>query len=54
MKKFYEAPEMSIEIVDCADVVTSSDVVVPPTHAADCGVGAGAVDVDNFVSYEQF
>ncbi len=53
MKKFYEAPEMSIEIVDCADVVTSSDVVVEPTHAADCGVAAG-VDVDNFVSYEQF
>ena len=53
MKKFYEAPEMSIEVVNCADVVTSSDVVVPPTHAADCEVGKG-VDVDNFVSYEQF
>lgn len=53
MKKFYEAPEMSIEVVNCADVVTSSDVVVEPKHAADCEVANG-VDVDNFVSYEQF
>ena len=25
MKKFYEAPEMVIESVDCADVVTTRD-----------------------------
>lgn len=53
MKKFYEAPEMSIEIVDCADVITSSGTVVEPTHAADCEVANG-VDVDNFVSYDLF
>ena len=25
MKKIYEAPEMEIEVVDCSDVITSSD-----------------------------
>lgn len=33
MKKFYEAPEMVIESVDCADVVTTSVVTPTPSHA---------------------
>lgn len=38
MKKFYEAPEMVIESVDCMDVVTTSVVEEPevptPVHPA--------------------
>lgn len=34
MKKFYEAPEMVIESVDCADVVTTSVVTPEPSHPA--------------------
>lgn len=48
MKKFYEAPEMVIESVDCADVVTTSTVI---EHAnKECFDEA----VDNFIDASFF
>lgn len=51
MKKFYEAPEMVIESVDCADVVTTS-VVVPAQHPANQECFDDAVD--NFIDASLF
>ena len=44
MKKFYEAPEMVIESVDCMDVVTTSVVDVEPTHPENQECFDAAVD----------
>ena len=50
MKKFYEAPEMVIESVDCMDVVTTS--VVEPTHPANQECFNEAID--NFIDANEF
>ena len=50
MKKFYEAPEMVIETVDCADVVTTS--VVEPTHPAN--QECYNADIDNLINVDLF
>ena len=52
MKKFYEAPEMVIESVDCADVVTTSVVVPEPTHPAN--QVCYDEDVDNLINIDLF
>lgn len=53
MKKFYEAPEMVIESVDCADVVTTS--VVEKVHAnANVEDGCYAAQVDNLINIDLF
>ena len=50
MKKFYEAPEMVIESVDCMDVVTTS--VVEDVHAPDKfyydANNDNVIDLENF------
>ncbi len=52
MKKFYEAPEMVIESVDCADVVTTSTVAPAPSHPANQECFDEAVD--NFIDASFF
>lgn len=51
MKKFYEAPEMVIESVDCADVVTTS-VVTPAQHPAN--QECYNADIDNLINVDLF
>lgn len=46
MKKIYEAPEMMIEVVDCSDVITSSDVCVNGDGA--CASKDNDIDIEAF------
>ena len=52
MKKFYEAPEMVIESVDCMDVVTTS-VVEPEPEVKEHPVNQECFDAnfDNLINW---
>lgn len=52
MKKFYEAPEMMIEVVDCSDVITSSEVA--PACVNGDNACAGKASKDNEIDIEDF
>lgn len=52
MKKIYEAPEMMIEVVDCSDVITSSEIT-PVCVKGDNSCAANAAN-DNEISFEKF
>lgn len=49
MKKIYEAPEMMIEVVDCSDVITSSEVTPVCVNGDNACAGKdNDIDIESF------
>ncbi len=51
MKKFYEAPEMVIESVDCMDVVTTSVIEEPVVKEHPANQDCFDANFDNLIEW---